>query len=516
MQALAAAAAAAAVAAVPQPPPTLVEAFTTCGVAAARVQAFADSTGATTLEDLYIFPLESGPKSIIETYHGTLANTAQGRNARVGAVVQARLEALIWLVHDKRKRGQQIQAGDWTPATVNNVIERMRTAAVAKEQASKEPEYENIKTGVGYENWVAKFENDVATQLSSDGVTSMAYLLRRPNAPPLPPTATDHERRTRSAPHTGPAFEIDNTKLYRVLESVTIKEEQAYQFVRIYQSTKHGVNAWTAVINHYEGTAQCLIRVGIAERDIAPPPAGLQWISEYQGMKFNLYAANLRKAYSTLEKNSINHPVRSRVFRLCDGMKITNDQMTLAIAVNHCKTALAHQPNGFDDAIRHIYGQLMLVQPPKAKSSFNKERRISQAGRGRGRGRGREGGGRGGRGGGRGRGHHNSNDQKGFYDAGNRDEWINGVHVTNIWKQNFGDNWDKVKEYINEQRNKANGKRKHAPRDGDDHDSRTAKQVQSDRDGNDDEKEKNDEKGARTGESFMKKKKGRGTYKDDE
>ncbi len=485
-------------------PTPLEAAFNTSGVPAATVVAFAQASGVLTVEGLYTFSVEDGPKSIINSYHGTLPNTAAGRQRRVGAAVEANLKALIWLVHDKVKWGQQYDPAEWTPATVNSVLNRMRLAANAKDQAAKEPEYEKIKTGFGYETWVSKFESDVASQLSSDGITSMAYLLRRANAPPLPPTATYQEMRIRTAPHTGAAFDIDNARLYRTLEQVTIEDNGAYQWVRPYQPTKHGVNAWTDIINHYEGNAQGQIRVSQAERNIAPD--GLKWESEYHGMKFDAYCAQLRKAYLTLENNGINHPVRSRIFRLVNGMKVDNN-MQLQIAVSKCKQDFVTKVDGFEEAMRHMYLVVTIEQPPKAKTGFHRKSKISKTklhghgGRfgGRGRGRGRGGRGRGGRGGG----------GRGYYDAGNRDEVINGVRVTNIWKQNFGDKWDLVKDYVNAERNKANGKANEQPPGND----RSAKSMNSDREDKEEAKQEHDDnKGAQNGSAFMKKQ-GRGTYR---
>ena len=124
-----------------------------------------------------------------------------------------------------------------------------------------------------------------------------------------------------------------------------------------------------------------------------------------------------------------------------------------------------------------------------------------QYGRGRGRGRGR--GGRGGRGG-----YNNSN-------PGQRDKTINGVHVTHIWKQKFDDNdWPKVRDYINDERNKANGKT--TSYQGYQGGGRTAKQLSSDREDESEEKdqEEKSDKGARNGSAFMKSgRQGRGTYK---
>jgi hypothetical protein len=120
--------------AAPQPL-TLVDAVITCGVPLNNAQAFADATGVFTVAELYCFRVDTGHEEIIDAYHGRLATNAVGRALRVTAIVTPRLEALIWLVHDKTKRNQQVLTTDWSPATVRSVIERMRVAEVAKEQA---------------------------------------------------------------------------------------------------------------------------------------------------------------------------------------------------------------------------------------------------------------------------------------------------------------------------------------------------------------------------------------------
>ena len=163
--AAAAAAAAANMAAAAVNVATLQAAIITCGVPQQNVVLFVQASALSTVKGLYLFTPKDGPKTLIESYHGLLPNTAQGRLRRVGAVVEASLGALIWLVHQKVKYGERFDPAEWTPALIPRVLNERRLAETAKDQTPKEPEYEVIKTGYGYEAWVTKFESDVASQL---------------------------------------------------------------------------------------------------------------------------------------------------------------------------------------------------------------------------------------------------------------------------------------------------------------------------------------------------------------
>ena len=109
-------------------------------------------------------------------------------------------------------------------------------------------------------------------------------------------------------------------------------------------------------------------------------------------MSFVDYATQLLKHYSVIERLRNPVAIESKVQRLVDGIKISNNT-TVGLAVEHAENNLLGNWNA---AVSYLSGKMANVFPEKDKHKVHKTRRASEVnsgcgrgGRGRGHGRGR-------------------------------------------------------------------------------------------------------------------------------
>jgi hypothetical protein len=249
--------------------------------------------------------------------------------------------------------------------------------------------------------WKSFKEGTIAYLNSIKGTHNipLAYVIHEDKAPPLNKVhQSEHHRLISITPLLGIEFEEDNRKVFDLLKSWTLNGP-AWTWMRAYNATRNGRQAWIALIAHFEADAQ---RDRVKDQAYAAI-ASARYFGDGKKFSFDTYVTIHQKSYSDLEKYGEIISEEKRVRDLLTGIK---DNSPVTNAAKGTILATPNLRNSFSNAVMHLSTTLQLIpslQDPRNISAFNTVGRF-EGGRGRGRnpnGRGRSG--RGGRGRGRGR-----------------------------------------------------------------------------------------------------------------
>jgi hypothetical protein len=235
--------------------------------------------------------------------------------------------------------------------------------------------------------WKAVKEGAIAffNSQKGRGQIPLAYITRETaNHDPNDAYINEHQRVIAITPLQGIEFGEDNGKVFDHLKSWTLKGP-AWTWMRQYNATRDGRNAWLALVAHFEGDAQRDRVKDLAYSSIA----SAKYHGEKKRFTFEAYVTVHQEAYKDLEQYGEHVSEEKRVRDLLQGIKDPT--------VNAAKEAILANPNlrsNFTNAVTHLATSLQL------NMSLLDSRNISSIMSGR-QGRG----GRGGRGRRRGGGH---------------------------------------------------------------------------------------------------------------
>ena len=388
-----------------------------CGMTQVQADAFASQHSFQNLNDVMFFRPEMA-KEMIKTY-----NIGRRLNQKMGAMHEIKLEAFIYWARELESRQQPVVAADWTAAQVATSISE--TQAVKDRSANGDvlPEVGMIEVDTEFYEWSDKFLN-LLDSIKSGGIGSSSILyIVRPDKPagwdPVADATSDKERIMYQVMLTGSVFDTDNKRVWDELKKRTITSN-AFEWIKTFEATSNGRGAWRALMTILEGQEAQNKRLQMAVRITSVGDGGLTYNNEYM-MSFVAYASKLLKYYNVIERLRNDVATETKVQRLLDGIKISNNT-DVRFAVNHASDNFM---NDWNAAVSYVSSKMSKVFPEKDKKKFHSARRASEmaSGRGRGgRGRGRNGRGRDG---GRGNG-----GRKGLYHHPNGKSFYNGVDVT--------------------------------------------------------------------------------------
>jgi hypothetical protein len=399
--------------------------------------------GFTSLADLGEMDNDTDVSDMAKRMAGRTA--AEGR-VNLGTVQIKKLQALVWWVKDRQKRGLELRADEFGPVELelaknNKRVERERddTGASIKDLSKFDPDDFDVHEDA--------FLNLLASTIGAQK-EPLRYVVREEIAPEQ--FADENERRMYQIRINNSAFEEDNRKVYRLLKSFLINTA-GWAWIERYNATENGRKAFQAWAEHYNGQGELSKRTSLAKARIK----GLHYRNE-RSMSFEKYTELLTKAFMTLEKDpDESFSERQKVNKLLEGIQSSD------IELQSCKAVITSQHAGdftgacayFSQQVSRLHGGAQLEQ-----QKF-KRRRISQVDTRGGRGgRGRRGGlGRfsGGHRGGRGGGHSGRGGRRGGGRA-----IINGVDVSDPFRTFSGDEWEQLRhnggrDYVNNARQRS-------------------------------------------------------------
>ena len=140
-------------------------------------------------------------------------NSINGQTVILGAFLQSNVQALIYWAMEKKRRGVEIVASDWTTAQMAESIQRVNSDVMEKEVEF----LGKLDIGVKWAVWDTKWQNYLRSLQGASGIP-LGYLVRHD----MPATwdsatnaANEHDRLKYQALMTGPPYETDRMTVYR-------------------------------------------------------------------------------------------------------------------------------------------------------------------------------------------------------------------------------------------------------------------------------------------------------------
>jgi hypothetical protein len=221
----------------------------------------------------------------------------------------------------------------------------------------------------------------------------LAYVIREEENPPANQVLqTEHHRLITVTPLLGVEFDEDNGRVFDILKSLLINGP-AWTWIRAFNNTRNGRQAWISLITHFEGDVQ---RDRVKDHAYSSI-AATRYYGDRKKFSFMIYVTIHQDAYTDLEQYGEIISEEKRVRNLLVGIK---DNSPAANAAKGTILATPTLRTSFANAVAHLATMLQLSQ------SYQDNRNVSGVatsktggGEGRGQGRGRgKGRGRGGRG----------------------------------------------------------------------------------------------------------------------
>ena len=339
-----------------------------------------------------------------------------------------RIQALVWWVHDRQKRGLDLDAALFDAAALE----------AARNQKRVEKEREDADTSV---KDLDKFDPD-DFDIHEDAFLNLLacttgaqkepirYVVRAQDAPAV--FVNENERRMYQIQLDGIAFEEDNRKVYRLLKAFLINTP-GWAWIDEFNATEDGRRAFQAWSDHYNGQGELSKRTSLAKAKIK----SLHYKNE-RSMSFEKYTELLTKAFITLDKDPDEaYSGRQKVNKLLEGIQSTD------VELQSCKAVISSQyPANFAGACAYFSQQVSRIHGgAQLETQRYRKRRISELNTSRGGHHGGRGGGRsrfGGRGGGRSRGRGDGGR------GGGRGTVINGVDVSDPTRSFTAEEWESL------------------------------------------------------------------------
>jgi hypothetical protein len=197
-------------------------------------------------------------------------------------------------------------------------------------------------------------------------------------------------------PLAGPEFDEDNGKVFDLLKSWTINGP-AWTWMRAFNATRNGRQAWLALVNHFEGDAQ---RDRVKDAAYVAIAAACYY-GDKKKFTFEMYVTIHQDAYSNLEQY---REIISEEKRVQDLLTNIKDNSPAANAAKGTILATPALRTSFSNAVAHLSTTLQLGQSQDTRniSSTNTMKgsgnnrggdggKGNHGGRGRGRGQGKGG-----------------------------------------------------------------------------------------------------------------------------
>jgi len=245
--------------------------------------------GVTTIDDMVL--IGSSVVDVRNTFKAfnTLADGRGGVN--FGAIHYQRVFALINFAKDKKRRGKEIVADDFTAAEMEKYIQQ----AEIKDSSKEKSELETTAPPTLGENNFHKWERAVYTNLLAKvGVREipLAYVVRKDTQPET--FADDQEQLIYEASRTGPSWDDDNKAVGNYITSL-LTGKPAETWIKDLIPSQNGRGMMAALRVHFLGESQKerIVEDARRRRDGA-------YFKSQAIYTFEKFASELQEAFTTL------------------------------------------------------------------------------------------------------------------------------------------------------------------------------------------------------------------------
>ena len=314
--------------------------------------------------------------------------TARGGAVHIPSNTENKLYAFHHWVRIRSDRGEAITAALFTAAEMKVYMIRLRDSSGGDEKDRGDLVAKPLKFthDTKFPSFDRKLLNYLNDKLGKTG-TPLSYVLRESDAvlpaAELAILATAHERLVLSTNLAGPSYEIDNGRVWGLLQELC-EGGPAWSFIAKFASARDGRGAHKALVVHYEGAAQQSRSKQAAYVIIA----NSSYDGERKHSTFEMFINKLTNAYQDLSDYNEVVAEGKKVRDFIEAIKTPMLDAGKAHVIGNPNTYLTLE--SVTNYLAHFVKAQSLTQ-----------RKVAGAGRDGGRGRGR---GRGGRTAGRGRG----------------------------------------------------------------------------------------------------------------
>ena len=347
------------------------------------------------------------------------------------------LKAVCYWARKNVREGMMSDVRELTPALIAELIQAMSTKAAKKDSDAK-LYYPEAFVATDYKNWIKKVENYLDSRTGKSGVP-LSYVIRPANVDPAE-APDEHTRAMWAASFDTPQYKDDNREVYHLFKDLLTKTEGATWFEKV--KNGDGRAAHVLLREHYVGEAHDMRRAASANAKLEM----LFWKSE-ASFSFEKYLTRLSEAFKELEDAGQPLWETQKVNHLLKG--ITNDDIQVQTTIGIIRNSFL---SDFDGACltlsRTVSSRYASIESNKQKRRIGAVDTRSAGNRGgRGRGRARHSGGRGG----------------GGRDNERAKVIMNGVDVTDIYRNFTSDEWAKLRvcgghAYVADRRNFLSGR----------------------------------------------------------
>jgi uncharacterized membrane protein YgcG len=389
-------------------------------------------------------------KDIADMAKRLVSLRANQGHARIGQLQIRYLEALVYWTKDKKRRGQPIEAEEWTIDVRNANLEKLDLADAEQE---KETLTDPGKfTTSGWVTWELAIVNKLGGIKGVSGVP-LSYVIRKPK-PDGYEFGNDDELLMYEAPLVGQAFEQDAHAVHRIIQGHTLGTD-AYHWIKAEKNKRNGRIDMQLLREHFDGP-------GVTRKKIAHAEHQIQSVCRYhseQKYSFEKFVTSMNSAFQVLHECGEEYTEARKVRFLLDA--IENNNMDIRSAVTNIR--MGSSEITYVEAANKLSEVVSTVFHGSGKKHDNRKVAAVDTNGGRGGRTGGRGGGRGGRGrGGRGgRGGHGRGGGGGGGGGGNSmPQSVNGVDISDVTRSFKTEEWYKlpftVRDQIHEARDKIN------------------------------------------------------------
>ena len=336
--------------------------FRVCGFSARERAILIYLEGLTTIGTLLEFTVDDLQRLFVKR---TKLNLSRGGFDAM-EIAQKRARALLhWLKHQEAQ-GLTADPNLWLPPLMGTSAQAMDAAKISKDTDSDITPPKKFTPDQWYTGKEVML-NYLSSQKSVDGITPLAYVIRKPLAAGTVP-ATANERLIHNKALTGPHFDRDNVTVYSIYKQWTL-QTSGYTWIKQFDQSQNGRAAALAMFAHYDGPGEVKKRKATALDKLKK----IHW-NNSANFSFEKYTSTLKDLFYILN-NSDDQTYREeskQVDFLIEHMNSNNQSV-----ITH--TALAHNlhPDSFDDCANYIAEKLVTIFP--GQESKHGSRRTSAA-----------------------------------------------------------------------------------------------------------------------------------------
>ena len=235
------------------------------------------------------------------------------------------LQALAFYATDMHRRGLPLSLINFNDAMLLKYKEMVRVDRARKTMKSDVSMPDPLIQDTIWEDWENSLINYLQAKMGIDNIP-LSYVIRSDDRPVA--VLDQSEDLTRyldlvyNAPFEGPAFSEDSSKVFGILESLTLGQDSANWINRRTRQTRNGRQAMIDLKHHFDGGEEKYKR-----KQVALARLELLHYKHEKMMTFQLFSTKLKKCFDTIEVCDQAYSETTKVDILLRKMKTNNHEL---------------------------------------------------------------------------------------------------------------------------------------------------------------------------------------------